>query len=355
MKADRRAFLTGMAASLAVPQIAFAQPAAAQQQAVSLRLLLNTSLSGPVSFFLLAEDKGYLRDAGLTVGFSSGGGAAVVVPQVRHGVYDAGYGDMCALIERIARSPRGEGPVAVYTTFNTTPFTIAVPAQGKIAAPRDLEGRRLIGHPFDAALITFDLFAKAAGIDARKVRIERSSSGMGSQVADMLSGKGADGVFGFVNTIIASAAPLGIRAQDLRFINYVDFLPDMYGNTLFVTREFLRAQPRAIADMVRAFNLALRDTVENPNVAIDALERRVPSIRRDVDHTRLVGTLRSEMAHPEGARIGIGDMDDERLGRLIKLIVSVKALPRTPDVREVFDRSYLPQTGERIRSLARKS
>jgi NitT/TauT family transport system substrate-binding protein len=59
------------------------------------------------------------------------------------------------------------------------------------------------------------------------------------------------------------------------------------------------------------------------------------------------------MAHPEGARIGIGDMDDSRLERLIALTVEAKKLPRKPSVREVFDRSFLPPDAERIRSLAR--
>ncbi|MGL4324387.1 MAG: ABC transporter substrate-binding protein [Beijerinckiaceae bacterium] len=322
-------------------------------QEKSLRLLLNTSLSGPVAFFLLAEDKGYLRAAGLSVNFSPGGGAAVVVPHVRHGTYDAGYGDISALIERIARGPKNEGPVAVYTTFNTVPFTIAVPAKSALRKPQDFEGKTIIGHPIDAALVTFDMLAGATGTDMSKVKIERAASSMGGQVQDMLAGRGADGVFGFVNTIIASVTPLGIAASDLHFIHYADFLPDMYGNTLFVTRELFNSDQKAVGGMVRAFNRALADTVADPAVAIDALVRRSPSISRTVNHVRLNGTLRSEMAHPEGARIGIGDMDDGRLKRLIDLIVRTKGLPRTPDLREVFVRDFLPPSGERIRSLAR--
>ncbi|MOA62563.1 hypothetical protein D3C78_1880200 [compost metagenome] len=59
------------------------------------------------------------------------------------------------------------------------------------------------------------------------------------------------------------------------------------------------------------------------------------------------------MAHPEGARLGIGAMDEARLRRLIALLVEVKGLPRTPSVEEVFDAGFLPPEEERIRSLAR--
>ena len=73
----------------------------------------------------------------------------------------------------------------------------------------------------------------------------------------------------------------------------------------------------------------------------------------EVQRRRLQGTLAMEMAHPEGARIGIGDMDDERLKRLIERLVRVKRLPRTPAIEEVFDRSFLPPPEQRVRSLAR--
>ena len=78
-----------------------------------------------------------------------------------------------------------------------------------------------------------------------------------------------------------------------------------------------------------------------------------PQVRCALRLARLLGTPAIEMAHLEGARIGIGDMDDMRLSRLITQIVQTKNLPRTPGVREVFDRSHLPPPDQRIRSLAR--
>ncbi len=316
-----------------------------------LRLLLNTSLSGPVAFFLLAQAQGYLREEQLDVQFFSGPGAAAMVPMVHDGAYEAGYGDISALIERIARSAPNSGPVAVFTTFNVVPFTIAVDANGPVKTPQDLQGRRVVGHGSDAALLTFDLYARAAGIDAAKVQVDGSMGSMGHAVADMLRGNGTAGVFGFVNTLIASATPLGVEPRALRFLNWSDVLPDMYGNTLFVTREFYRSQPQALHGLVRAVNRGFVDTVRAPEAAIEALLRQAPGSDRAVNLRRLKGTLSIEMAHPEGAQIGVGDMDDARLARLISLIVQVKKLPRTPAVREVFDRSFLPPLAQRVRNL----
>jgi NitT/TauT family transport system substrate-binding protein len=347
----RRQWLAAIGAGLGLSWagLAHAQPSGGRS---AYRLLLNTSLSGPVAFFLLAQDKGYLRDEGLDVQFSGGPGAAAMVPMVREGTYEFGYGDISALIERIARGQPGAGPVAVYTTFNVVPFTIAVDACGSIKQPRDLLGKRIVGHANDAALLTFDLYAEAAGLQLEGVQVDGSMGSMGSAVKDMLQGQGADGVFGFVNTLIASAAPYGVDPASLRFLSWSDVLPEMYGNTLFVTRETYQRDMPAVQSLVRAINRAVGDTARNPEAAIESLLRHAPASDRAVNLRRLQGTLAIEMAHPEGRRIGIGDMDDERLQRLIDRIVRVKRLPRTPSVEEVFDRSLLPPLADRVRHLA---
>ncbi|MET0239678.1 MAG: ABC transporter substrate-binding protein [Sphingobium sp.] len=322
--------------------------AAAQKR---YRLLLHTSYAGPVAFMLLAQDRGYLAKEGLEIDLAEGGGAAAIVPEVKSPAYDGGYGDMTALIEVIANSAPNRGPIAVYTTFNTVPFTIAVPVDSPIRTPKDLEGKTLTGHPKDAALLTFDMFAKATGIDASTVTSIQSPVAMGDQVVDAINGK-VDGVFGFVNTIVASVGGKGIDGhKELRFLEYADYLPEMYGNTLFVTREFYEKDPDGVRGMVRAFNHALADTAQNPDTAIDALMKRRPDTLRAVNLHRLEGTMKVDMGNAEGARIGIGDMDDARLAKMIALVVASKNLPRTPSVREVFDHGFLPPEGEKIRTM----
>ncbi|BAN46844.1 ABC transporter substrate-binding protein [Metapseudomonas resinovorans] len=348
--------MIAIAKGIALSALLFAcalQAQAADPPARSLNVLLNTSFSGPVAFFLLAEERGYFRDAGVNPRFSPGEGASRVVPLVRDGEYDAGYGDMSSLIERIARSAPGQGPVAVYTTFNSVPFTIVVPSAGPILRPRDLAGLRIWGHPGDSAMLTFDLFARATGLDAGSVTLLEDSTEMGAQVKAMVEGRGPQAMFGFVNTLIATSAHHGVRPEQLRFLTYAEHLPDMYGNTLFVTRELYDGDKAAVRALVLGANRGLAATLADPEVAMDALLKRAPDASREIDRQRLMGTLATEMAHPEGARLGIGAVDEARLRRLIALLVEVKGLPRTPTVEEVFDAGFLPNEKERIKSLAR--
>jgi NitT/TauT family transport system substrate-binding protein len=318
---------------------------------VRLRLLLNSGFSGPHAWFFLARERGYFSSAGLDLEFVAGDGAAAVVPLIGRDAIDAGYGDMNALAERVAREPQ-QAPRAVFAMFNRPPFTIAVRADSGLVRAGDLAGKTLTGHAQDAALLLFPALADAAGLAGDAVAIRPSGDSLGDQVRDQLLGGLVDGVFGFVNTILAAVEPLGVDPARLRFIEFADHLPDLYSNSLIVSRALLERAPEQVRGLVLALNRGLVDTLQNPDAGIEALARAAPQIDRAVQRRRLLRTLASEMAHAEGARLGIGDVDDARLARALALLSRVGRWPRTPAPEEVFTRAFLPPLQERVRTLA---
>ena len=317
-----------------------------------VRLILNGGFSGPHAWFCLAQQRGYFAAAGLEIEFIAGEGAAAVVPLVGHDGIDAGYCDINALAEIAACGP-GPAPVAVFAMFNSVPFTIAVRADSRLRRAADLAGSRLSGHRQDAALKLFPTLADRAGFAASSATITASPLGLGQQVRDLLLPGQMDGVFGFVNTIIAAVTPLGVDPARLRFIEFADTLPDLYANSLMVSRAWLERAPQQVQGLVTALNRGLVETLDDLDVAIDAVARAAPATDRSVQHRRLAGTLAAEMAHPEGARVGIGDVDDARLQRGLDLMARSLGWPRVPRAGEVFDRRFLPPLAQRVKSLAR--
>jgi NitT/TauT family transport system substrate-binding protein len=75
--------------------------------------------------------------------------------------------------------------------------------------------------------------------------------------------------------------------------------------------------------------------------------RREPLIKQDVELAKLQATFADDMSHPEVAKIGLGDISEERMAKAIDILVTAKELPRKPTVNEVFDRSFLPPASER--------
>ena len=332
----------GLAALAATAALALAAaPAAAQ---VPIKMVLNWKYEGAQAWFFLAQDKGYFKAAGLDVEIDQGAGSAASIPKVAAGAYQAGFGDINAIVDLASKKP-AEAPVGVYMLYNTPPFTIVVKADSPIKAPRDLEGKTIGGPANDGALKLFPAFAKLAKIDPAKVTITNMAPNLREQ---MLARGQIDAAFGYVTTVSFSAIGMGLDpAKDLRFIRYGDSGMDLYANTVFFARDFVKAHPDAVKGFVGALNRAVKDVLANPDEGIDAVMKREPLLKRDVEKAKLMATLRNDMSHPEIARIGLGDVDDARLARSIAIDVEANALPRTPTPAEVFDRSFLPARGER--------
>ena len=323
-----------------------------------LRMQLNTFYSGPQAWFYLADERGYLRDEGLTVEFTEGDTAANTVPKMANGDdkggFDVGYGDINALISHVANG-LPNAPLAVFASYNASPYTIAVPAESTIRTPQDLAGKLLAAHPQDAAMLLFPEFCKKTGLDPSTVRTVIDAAPHSAMVRELLAGKpgGWDGMFGFVNTLIAASIDAGIDQKALRYIEYHDHLPELYGMALMVTRELATAEPETVRGLLRAFNRGLVDTIADPGAAIEALAQRNTAINRESNHRRLIGTLQLEMSRAEGGMLGIGDLNDARFTRGIALLVATKNLPFHPTASDLFDRRFLPPLDERVRSLVR--
>ncbi len=343
----KRRSLLCTAALVAATALLAALPLAAQAQ-TKIKMVLNWKYQGPQAWFFMAQDKGYFKAEGLDVEIDQGEGSSASITKVAAGAYQAGFGDINALINLAATRP-AEAPVAVYMIYNTPPFTIVVKKDSPIKTPKDLEGKTVGGPANDGALRLFPAFAKVAKVDAAKVNITNMAPNLREQM--LLRGQ-VDAIFGFTNTVYFSAKLVGIDPEkDLRFINYADYGMDLYSNAIVFSRSFVKDNPKAVAGFVKAVNRAINDSLANPEAAMDTVMKREPLLKRDVEKERLLATIKEEMNHPEIAKIGLGDVDAERLKRAIKMVAEANNLPRVPTNEEVFDRSFLPPRAERASKL----
>jgi NitT/TauT family transport system substrate-binding protein len=325
--------------------LGFAVTAQAQTK---IRMVLNWKYEGPQGMFFLADDRGYFKEEGLEVTFDQGNGSGAAVPQVANGAYDAGFGDINALIELAAKKPE-EAPLGVFMLYNRPPFTLAVKADSPFKAPADFVGRRLGGPANDAALKLLPALCAATKIDCGKIEIVAVQPNLREQM--LMQGQ-VDGVFGYVTTIRFSAKLTGIDPdKQLRFIKFEDYGMELYSNAIIVSRKLAKEHPEAVKGFLKALNHGIKDAIADPQAAIDAVAKREPLIKPAIERARLDATMADEMSHPEIAKIGVGDVSDDHMAKAIDLLVKAKELPRTPKVGEIFDRSFLPPLAERPTSV----
>lgn len=327
-----------------VAAVTFALPAVAQTK---LKMVLNWKYQGPQGMFFLADDRGYFKAEGIEVAFDQGNGSGAAVPLVANGTYDLGFGDINALIELAAKRPE-ESPIAVYVMFNQPPFTIAVKADSALKTPKDLEGKTLGGAANDGALKLWPALCKLAKIDCTGVKITNMQPNLREQ---MLMNGQVDGVFGYVNTILFSAKLMGVKDEQLRFINFGDYGMDLYSNAVIASKKLVAENPKAVAGFVRALNKGLVDALKEPDAAVAAVAKREPLIKTGIERERFDATLRAEMNHPEIKEQGVGNVDPVRLKKSIDILVEANGLPRTPKVEEIFTPAFLPPVADLPKSL----
>jgi NitT/TauT family transport system substrate-binding protein len=347
MTLNVRSFTIALTAAIGLCGALAATVPASAVDPVKIKMVLNWKYQGPQGWFFLAQDRGYFKANGVDLTMDQGNGSGAAVPLVANGTYDAGFGDINALIQFAAQKPE-EAPLAVYVMYNRPPFTIAVRADSDIKKPKDLEGKTLGGAANDGALKLFPAFCKITKIDCSKVKITNFQPNLREQ---MLMQKQVDGVFGYVNTIRFSAKLIGVSDKDIRYINYGDYGMDLYSNSIIVSKKLVKEHPDAVKGLIAAINHGVKDSLKEPDAAVAAVAKREPLIKVPVERERFDATLKDEMNSPEIAKIGLGNVDPARLEKSIEILVDAQSLPRTPKISEIYTAKFMPPASELPKKL----
>ncbi len=316
----------------------------ARAEAIKIRFILDWKAQGPAAWFYVARDKGYFEAAGLDVAIDQGDGSAASVSHVMSGAYDAGFGDINAVIQNAAQRP-GQQPVMVYLIYNKAPYALIVKADGPIKTLKDVEGRTLAAPAGSATERMFTPLALKNGVDATKVKLLKAAPNLIEQL--LVNGQ-ADAIAQFSPTSYMNFLAMGKSpTKDFRWFFYSDNGLDLYSNGVLVSQKLLQEHPEAVRGLAGAINRAIMDVAANPDIGIAALKKEAPLLNADVEKQRLVYTINQELRTDEVARLGLGDLDDAHLQAAIETVVSAYELPRTPKTDEIFDRSFLPPKAER--------
>ncbi len=238
---SRRRFLKNsalVAGALATPAI-WSRGRAAELKPVTLTL--DWLFQGPNAGFLVAQDKGFYRDAGLDVTIVPGKGSGTTAQLVGSKATQIGFADGFVVGNSISK---GMEIKTVGSIYRRGPAAIMVLANSPIKTPKDLEGKTLAMTAGSAQFQQWPAFAKGAGIDASKVNIVNiDPAGVGPA---LVSGK-ADAIGGYVFSYAPSIQVRG--KKELRVFWFADSGVTVVSNGMIVHQDLLKSDP----DLVRAF------------------------------------------------------------------------------------------------------
>jgi NitT/TauT family transport system substrate-binding protein len=225
----------------------------------SVSLITDFGYNGRHAYFFVALEKGYYKDAGLDVKIIGGNGSVDAIRQVGANNANFGFADAGSLM--LSRANDNIPVALVAIVYARPPQAIFCSAEAGLKTPKDLEGQSIANPAGGSIPDMFPAFAKAAGIDASKVKWVVAAS-------SALPGLLASGKVPCVGQFTVGEPMLRAQAAPKKLVRFAfsDSGLNYYGNGLIATEATIKSRPdlvrRFVAATVRGMKAAFADPAE---------------------------------------------------------------------------------------------
>ena len=138
------------------------------QAAEKTTFVTDYGLYGRHAYYFVAMEKGYYARENLEIEIVRSQGSANTIKQVANGTAQVGFADAFAVV--LGRANDDIPVKLVAMIYPKPPHAVYVLKESGIAKPKDFEDKTLADTAFSSVPKLFATYAKAAGVDASKVK-----------------------------------------------------------------------------------------------------------------------------------------------------------------------------------------
>jgi NitT/TauT family transport system substrate-binding protein len=287
---------------------------------------------GRNAFFFEALDKGYYRDAGIEVQIVRGQGSADAIRQVGAGNAMFGFADAGTLI--LARANDQIPVKLVAAVYRKPSHAIFCREDAGLKKPKDLEGNAIADTAGSANQNLFPAFAKAAGIDARKVRWVVATS-------DSLPGLLATNKVPCVGQFTVGEPLLQSQLGPAKLIRFAfsDAGLSYYASGIIATAATITSKPDLVRRFVEASVRGMKDAFADPATAGAIMHKIVPQVDATIakNETEAVAKLAQIPGQP------LGEIDPARIEATLDVVKGAYQLATPVAAADVYASGFVPK------------
>ncbi len=278
--------------------------------------------------WLVAEEKGFYKEVGLTVKTVVPATVADPPKYVATGKADFAY---TTQLDVILGQAAGVPVVSTAAVFRYNNWGVIFPKDSSVKELKDIKTISLYDNTWDHS--SFNAMMAFAGLDASKVNILPAPS---DTVPLMLANK-VDAIGGITNAEQTEAKITG--KMDTTILMARDYgVPDVYVYIFASSKQYLQDNPDTAKKFMAATMKGLKYSVDNPDEALAIFEKIYPdALSHEYAQASWEATL------PVLKTDVYGQQDGALWEKVQKFMLDNKLIEKETPVEELFTNDYLPQ------------
>ena len=301
----------------------------------SVKFLLDWTWWPPQIPLIVAMEKGYFEEAGLSVEYRQGSGSSTTAQTVGQSTYDMGHVNLTTAAQNIAKGV----PIRSVATISPFGASALVFKQGAISDVNDLLGKRIGSTAGGSDAQILPAFFEKNRIDTNDVQIVNlpGDAKLGALLSDQIDVVSGDGYY-----YIALAAERGFELEQMVF---GDFDANTIGYGLVANEEFIANHPDRIERFVQAALRGYAYTDANMDEAI-AIYKEVSDTEQSEEtiHRILSGFLNLIKAGRSGEENPYSGLNREAdWSSTLEVLSNYGGLTSDKDQADYWTNEFVPQ------------